>query len=54
MILAHEVNEFTMTEAMKYYPKLKEVFKVSHHTVLAVPTHHSSTVSSTLFPSRQA
>lgn len=33
MILAHELNEFTMGEAIKYYPKLKEVFKVSFHIV---------------------
>ncbi|KAF9475036.1 glycoside hydrolase/deacetylase [Pholiota conissans] len=27
MILMHELNEFTMNQAMKYYPKLKDVFK---------------------------
>ncbi|KAF8180829.1 carbohydrate esterase family 4 protein, partial [Pholiota molesta] len=27
MILMHELNEFTMSEAMKYYPKLKAAFK---------------------------
>lgn len=28
MILMHELNEFTMTQAMKYYPKLKAAFQV--------------------------
>ncbi|KDR66886.1 hypothetical protein GALMADRAFT_161844 [Galerina marginata CBS 339.88] len=27
MLLMHEINEFTMTEAMKMYPKLKEAFQ---------------------------
>ena len=28
MVLAHELNDFTMKEAMKFYPPLKAVFKV--------------------------
>ena len=28
MVLAHELNDFTMKEAMKFYPPLKKVFDV--------------------------
>ena len=31
MVLAHELNDFTMKEAMKFYPPLKAVFKVRLH-----------------------
>lgn len=37
MILMHELNDYTMDMAMKYYPKLKESFRVSIFVLLLSP-----------------
>lgn len=37
ILLAHELNNFTMQEAMDYYDRLKGAFKVLEHS----PSHHS-------------
>ena len=38
MILMHELNDFTMSQAIKYYPKVKEVFDVgSFRLILLSP-----------------
>lgn len=30
ILLEHEVDNYTVSKAMQYYPQLKEVFKVCH------------------------
>jgi hypothetical protein len=30
-MLTHELNNFTMSEAIKYYPALRAAFKVREH-----------------------
>ena len=35
MVLAHELNDFTMQEAMKVYPSLKAAFKVGLYLLCA-------------------
>jgi len=34
MILAHELDDFTMSEAMKFYPILREAFEVSFRLIM--------------------
>lgn len=40
-MLTHELNNFTMSEAIKFYPQLKAAFKVSFNPLVAFLVHHS-------------